>query len=133
MYVLTREEKHKEKVDAALRTIRNTIEHQVSHECIVTERQTPKVTKDGGPCDSKKRNRVKQFAVTILSKKVPLEVADMRNSKCEVCPHKSESKDHWWCECCRCPKWALSDCRNKNRYSRHFCPIGEFGVYTNDT
>ena len=130
--MLNRMERHQAKVNGAIQDSLNTIEHQVAKTRIILPRRVLDKIKHGKPCDKSKRitvAKIRQFAMTVTSKKVPLLVFESRNEKCNSCSHKSEYKDKWWCECCGCPQWHMSDCKTKNSFARHFCPLGEFGAY----
>ena len=127
---------HDIKVNASILSFTETIEQEESYRTIVGDTSTQKIEK-GKPClesrssDKRKtlRSKAIQMISTLTSKKVPLSVVEMRTSKCRECLHCTKIGEKLFCECCSCPKWAIADCRVKNKYQKHFCPTGYFGVY----
>lgn len=130
--VLSREERHDKKLEESDRVLKITKEHGTYESSIVNEwsNKDPEVLSKCKKPKTGWRDRAKQarqMVATLTSKLVPLPVLGTRNNVCENdCPNHEDG----FCNCCGCPKWTKAQTKNKNRYSRHFCPIGLFGVYS---
>lgn len=124
------------KVQTSIQSFGKTIERDIGYRRIVDNEPIPDDQKviRGRPCPrsiERKTFRAKamQMIGTLASKKVPLSIVEMRNTKCEECRHCTKIDERLFCECCNCPKWRLANCKVKNQYQKHFCPLGFFGVY----
>lgn len=131
-----RKDIHNITVNASILSFDGTIEQEEKYGTIVGDTPTQKIDK-GEPCPESRnsnnrktlRYKAMQMISTLTSKKVPLPIVEMRNSKCRVCSNCTKIGEKLFCECCSCPKWSVADCRVKNKYQKHFCPLGYFGVY----